>query len=192
MKIYVLDDEPIALRGSVKIIKDVQSGAEITGFSSAKKVFSHIKESGEHPDVVFSDIEMPGMSGLEFAVKLKQVCPDTILIFVTTYSQYALDAFRLHVHGYILKPLTKDRVKEELEYALQQSRKVSPEDIDRKDQSASTEGQKADRKGEKADQKTNQKGPEEGIDPEELLGMDAVNAFHGEYMSQYSWAEIIT
>lgn len=75
--------------------------------------------------------------------------PDTILIFVTTYSQYALDAFRLHVHGYILKPLTKDRVKEELEYALQQSRKVSPEDIDRKDQSARTEGQKADRKGEK-------------------------------------------
>lgn len=172
MKIYVLDDEPIALRGSVKIIKDVQSEAEISGFSSAKRVFSHIKESGEHPDVVFSDIEMPGMSGLEFAVKLKQVCPDTILIFVTAYSQYALDAFRLHVHGYILKPLTKDRVKEELEYALQQNRKAGPEDIDQNDQSCYAVGTKEDQKGEKADQNTDQKGQAEGVDPEELLGMD--------------------
>ena len=104
MKIYVLDDEPIALRGSVKIIKEVRPESEVRGFGSAKTVFRHIKESGEYPDVVFSDIEMPGMSGLDFAVKLKKVCPEAILIFVTAYSQYALDAFRLHVHGYILKP----------------------------------------------------------------------------------------
>ena len=118
MRIYVLDDEPIALRGSVKIIQETAPQAQIRGFGRAKAAFKHIKESGEYPDVVFSDIEMPGMSGLDFAVRLKKQCPDTILIFVTAYSQYALEAFRLHVHGYILKPLTEARVREELDYAL--------------------------------------------------------------------------
>ena len=83
MRIYVLDDEPIALRGSVKIIQETVPEAEIEGFGRARAAFKHIKESREYPDVVFSDIEMPGMSGLDFAVQLKQLCPDTILIFVT-------------------------------------------------------------------------------------------------------------
>ena len=130
MRIYVLDDEPIALRGSVKIIQETAPQAQIRGFGRAKAAFKHIKESGEYPDVVFSDIEMPGMSGLDFAVRLKKQCPDTILIFVTAYSQYALEAFRLHVHGYILKPLTTDRVKEELEHALEEKKSGQPEQDD--------------------------------------------------------------
>ena len=129
MRIYVVDDEPIALKRSLKIIQEiiqeVEPGADVRGFGRAKAVFKQITENNESPDVVFSDIEMPGMSGLEFAVKLKQLCPHTILIFVTAYSQYALDAFRLHVHGYILKPLTEDRVREELAYAMKEGRKNS-------------------------------------------------------------------
>lgn len=124
MRIYVLDDEPIALRGSVKIIQETVPEAEIKGFGRARAAFKHIKESREYPDVVFSDIEMPGMSGLDFAVQLKQLCPDTILIFVTAYSQYALEAFRLHVHGYILKPLTSARVREELDYGLKRLKRI--------------------------------------------------------------------
>lgn len=121
MRIYVVDDEPIALRGSAKIIQGAASEAEIREFSRAKAVFRHIEESGERPDVVFCDIEMPGMSGLDFAVRLKEICPEVILIFVTAYSQYALDAFRLHAHGYILKPLSEQRIREELDYALRES-----------------------------------------------------------------------
>lgn len=118
MKIYVLDDEPIALRGTIKTIQEVLPDAEITGFSRAQKALRHIADTNERPDVVFCDIEMPGISGLDFAVRLKKVCPEARIIFVTAYSQYALEAFRLHVHGYILKPITADRVKEELAYCL--------------------------------------------------------------------------
>lgn len=121
MTIFVLDDEPIALRGSVKTITKVVPDADICSFGNAKAVFRYIEENGIHPDVVFSDIEMPGTDGLAFAARLKQACPDAALIFVTAYSQYALDAFRLHVHGYILKPLKEDRVREELQYALMQN-----------------------------------------------------------------------
>ena len=118
MKIYVLDDEPFALKGAIKTIKEVVPEAEITGFGRASDVFRRVQETKESPDVVFSDIEMPGISGLDFAVKFKQICPESKIVFVTAYSQYALEAFRLHVHGYILKPVTPERVKEELEHVL--------------------------------------------------------------------------
>lgn len=118
MKIYVLDDEPFALKGTIKTIKEVVPEAEITGFGRAGDVFRRLQETKECPDVVFSDIEMPGISGLDFAVKFKQICPESKIVFVTAYSQYALEAFRLHVHGYILKPVTSERVKEELEHVL--------------------------------------------------------------------------
>ena len=118
MKIYVLDDEPFALKGAIKTIKEVVPEAEITGFGRAGDVFGRVQETKESPDVVFSDIEMPGISGLDFAVKFKQICPESKIVFVTAYSQYALEAFRLHVHGYILKPVTPERVKEELEHVL--------------------------------------------------------------------------
>lgn len=130
MRIFVLDDEPIALRVSKKIVQEVMPDSQITGFGNADQVFTYIDETGMKPDVVFSDIEMPGMSGLEFAVHLKKKCPNAVIIFVTAYSQYALEAFRLHVHGYILKPLTTDRVKEELEHALEEKKSGQPEQDD--------------------------------------------------------------
>ena len=130
MRIFVLDDEPIALRVSKKIVQEVMPDSQITGFGNADQVFTYIDETGMKPDVVFSDIEMPGMSGLEFAVHLKKKCPNAVIIFVTAYSQYALEAFRLHVHGYILKPMTTDRVKEELEHALEEKKSGQPEQDD--------------------------------------------------------------
>ncbi len=92
MKIYVLDDEPFALKGAIKTIKEVVPEAEITGFGRAGDVFRRVQETKESPDVVFSDIEMPGISGLDFAVKFKQICPESKIVFVTAYSQYALEA----------------------------------------------------------------------------------------------------
>lgn len=121
MVIYVLDDEPIALRGTIKTIKEVVPDSEITGFGRAKQALAHAESADIKPDVVFSDIEMPGINGLDFAVRLKTLCPESKIIFVTAYSQYALDAFRLHVHGYILKPITAERVREELDHALKDS-----------------------------------------------------------------------
>lgn len=118
MIIYVLDDEPFALRGTIKTIQEVVPEAEVMGFGRAKEAIASASEMDVKPDVVFSDIEMPGISGLDFAVRFKKICPDAKIIFATAYSQYALEAFRLHVHGYILKPITAERVKEELEHAL--------------------------------------------------------------------------
>ena len=121
MIIYVLDDEPIALKGTIKTIKEVVPESETKGFSRARDVFEYVTENKESPDVVFSDIEMPGINGLDFAVQFKRICPETKIIFVTAYSEYALEAFRLHVHGYILKPVMAERVREELDHVFTNS-----------------------------------------------------------------------
>ena len=156
MKIYVLDDEPIALRGTIKIINEVVPDAEITGFSRAAKAIEHVTQTGEKPDVVFSDIEMPGIRGLDFAVSFKTLCPESKIIFVTAYSHYALEAFRLHVHGYIMKPITAERVKEELDYAL-------------KDSAVGNDRQKAGQKPEDNTERSQNTAVEEKAEEEKLL-----------------------
>ena len=77
------------------------------------------------PDIVFLDIRMPGMSGIEAAKKLYQRCH---IVFVTAYDQYALDAFEQGAIDYLLKPVTAARLEttcERLRARLQQA----PEDI---------------------------------------------------------------
>ncbi|MBR3183666.1 MAG: response regulator [Firmicutes bacterium] len=69
----------------------------------------------EKPDVAWLDIEMPGMNGLEVAAEIKQISPDTNIVFVTGFPDYAVDAFGMHVSGFVLKPATADRLLEEIE-----------------------------------------------------------------------------
>ncbi len=66
------------------------------------------------PDIVWLDIEMPGMSGLEMAAEIKKKSPDTNIVFVTGFPEYAVDAFGMHVSGYVLKPATKEKLREEI------------------------------------------------------------------------------
>ena len=114
MIIYAIDDEPLVLETLRREIQDAAPGAELYTFSRVSALLSALSEANNNPDVIFTDIEMPGMNGLELAVKIKQLKPNTHIVFVTGYSEYAVDAFRLHAGGYILKPVTKERIEEEL------------------------------------------------------------------------------
>ena len=126
MKIVLLDDEPILLREGENAVRAAVPDAEIRSFSLGADLLSAIETEGLKPDVVFTDIEMPGISGLELAVRVKSLCPDTRIVFVTGYSQYAVEAFRLRAHGYVMKPLTPERVREELD-ALPEPRQTPPD-----------------------------------------------------------------
>lgn len=61
------------------------------------------------PDLVFLDIEMPGMTGVEVLRKIRQRVP--IAVFITSHGEFALDGFELNAFDYILKPLTADRFR---------------------------------------------------------------------------------
>ena len=115
MTILAIDDEPKALRLLHDAIAVAEPGAEIVDYSDGEEALLALREQGLKPDVVFSDIELPVMSGLAFAVELKKAAPETKIVFVTGFPKYAADAYLLHVSGYIVKPVYADRVREELD-----------------------------------------------------------------------------
>ena len=67
------------------------------------------------PDIVWLDIEMPGMNGLEMAANIKQISPDTNIVFVTGFPDYAVDAFGMHVSGFVLKPANPEKLRIEID-----------------------------------------------------------------------------
>jgi len=116
MMILAIDDEPKALRLLHDAIAAADPNAEIADFSDGEDALLSIREQGLRPDVVFSDIELPGMTGLAFAVELKKLVPKANIIFVSAYPKYAADAYTLHANGYIVKPVYADRVRAELDH----------------------------------------------------------------------------
>ena len=67
------------------------------------------------PDVVFLDIEMPDWNGLEIAKRLKTVCPQTNIVFITGHAEYALSAFEVYASGFLLKPVTQEQLRRALD-----------------------------------------------------------------------------
>ncbi len=114
MIIITVDNEIPALNILNRAVKEAVPDAQLLSFTKASEVVSAVRDRKVSPDVVFLDIEMPGMSGLEVAQMIKSAHPLTNIIFVTSYSQYAMEALAQRPSGYILKPATKDKILEEL------------------------------------------------------------------------------
>jgi two-component system LytT family response regulator len=109
-----VDDEPLARRGvelRLKQFKDIEIVGECEdGFSAVEKILAL------SPDVVFLDVQMPGMDGFEVLRAIpKEDLPS--VIFLTAYERHALRAFEVHALDYLLKPVDDDRFREALERA---------------------------------------------------------------------------
>ncbi|MDO4739815.1 MAG: response regulator [Eubacteriales bacterium] len=113
MNILIVDDEPFALEEIADSVREALPSGEIHPFRRPEDALSFAK--GARCDVAFLDIEMRGMTGLQLARALKEICPETNIIFVTSYSEYALQAFSLHPSGYLLKPVGAQDVLRELQ-----------------------------------------------------------------------------
>ena len=85
------------------------------GFTCPSDALAWLDEN--EADAALLDIDMPEMSGLALAAKIKEKYPDISVVFTTGYAQFAVDAFALHASGYLMKPLSKERIDEELRYA---------------------------------------------------------------------------
>lgn len=66
------------------------------------------------PDVIWLEVAMPGGNGLGMAAEIRRILPDTNVVIVTDHLEYAIDAFRMHVSGFIVKPATKERLLDEV------------------------------------------------------------------------------
>lgn len=112
MNIIALDDEELALEGLMDAIRVCAPEAELHGFSYAEDVLAFIEDHA--CDVAFLDVEMAGLNGVELAEQLKLRNPDVNLVFATGFSCYQGSAFDLHASGYLMKPITVEKVKKEL------------------------------------------------------------------------------
>ena len=114
MRFLAVDDEPLMLEALTELLRDLRPGAEVLGFTKPGAALAAME--GQRADVAFLDIQMGGMSGLELAERLKRLHPDLHIIFVTGYQKYAVQAFRLHATGYLLKPVDREDLERELTF----------------------------------------------------------------------------
>ena len=113
MKILLVDDEELQLIRLEKICKKIKPEDEYFIYTNPVKAFREVKDI--KIDIAFLDIEMPGYNGVEMAKRLIGINPQINIIFVTAYDDYAIDAYKLHASGYIMKPVSEEDIKKELD-----------------------------------------------------------------------------
>ncbi len=113
MNIIVVDDETAALQVFIREWRKLSMEASITCFESALEAVEYAR--GNTVDVAFLDIQMHEMNGLFLAKQLKEVHGKTNIIFTTGYSSYTINAFDVRASGYLLKPISSERIKDELD-----------------------------------------------------------------------------
>lgn len=104
MKAIAVDDEPVALDIINTHAKKVPFIISLVTFLSATEAFAYIRK--ESVDLIFLDISMPDLSGLEFAAMLKR---HPQVVFTTAYAEHALKGFELAATDYLLKPINFNR-----------------------------------------------------------------------------------
>ncbi|ENH96245.1 two-component response regulator [Gracilibacillus halophilus YIM-C55.5] len=113
MDIILFDDEILALDYLEHQLNALENTTIIGKYTHTD--VEAIKETIKLADVVFLDIKMPDINGLELAEKILEIKPSIPIIFVTAYDEYAIQAFELNALDYILKPVQFDRLKKTIE-----------------------------------------------------------------------------
>ncbi len=116
MKILCADDEELVLGLTISLCQNLPQVTEVKGFIKGLEALEWLNE--HTVDVAILDINMPDIDGLTLAARIKEKQPDTAIVFLTGYSQYAVDAFALHASGYLLKPLNPKHLAREIEYVF--------------------------------------------------------------------------
>lgn len=123
LKAVIVDDE--------KLVSDfLKIQLEQTGLASVMEQFQKpttalCEITNLKPDVVFLDIELPGMNGIELATKLLNSNINIEIIFITAYNQYAIEAFKLNAIHYLLKPADEEDIRIALERVMEKRKYYS-------------------------------------------------------------------
>jgi two-component SAPR family response regulator len=116
MKAICVDDEARTLQYTVDQCRKLAQMDSVEGFTEALAALEWLKNNSV--DIAFLDIDMPDMDGITLAARIKEIHPNTAIVFVTAYKQFAYDAMSVRPSGYLLKPLTPEALLEEVVYAM--------------------------------------------------------------------------
>jgi len=113
LKAIIVDDEILAINLLEAMLKDNAAIDVIGKFQNPLDAIANIPTL--KPDILFLDIEMAEMNGIDFASKIEYLTHLLDIVFVTAYEHYAIDAFSVQAIDYILKPIEKDRLMKTIE-----------------------------------------------------------------------------
>ena len=132
LRCAIIDDEPLALDLMESYVQQTPFLQLVNRYSSAVTAQKGLAE--EPVDLLFCDIQMPQMTGLEFA---KMLDAETCVIFTTAFSQYAVDSYKTNCLDYLLKPISYadflESCKKALSWFKQKSKTISAEASEEKD-----------------------------------------------------------
>lgn len=120
---YVVDDEILAVTRLTRLLTDTGRVTVAGSTTDPQDALEALRDA--HIDVLFLDIQMPGMTGLELVERLDRAVP---VIFTTAYDRYALEAFAVNSIDYLVKPIERARVEKALD-KLERLRGQSAPDI---------------------------------------------------------------
>ncbi|EGJ99344.1 LytR/AlgR family response regulator transcription factor [Dysgonomonas gadei] len=113
MKCIIVDDEPIARKGIKNLVDQVPQLELLDSFNSAEAASLFLLNNPVN--LIFLDIHMSGITGIEFA---KNVNKNTLIIFTTAYSEYALDSYEVEAIDYLVKPIEGERFRKAVDKAI--------------------------------------------------------------------------
>ncbi len=132
IRALIVDDEPLA-RERVRALLAPHADVQVCGEAADGQAALDAVEASA-PDVVFLDIQMPGLSGLEVVEAWRRDAgrPLPVVVFVTAFDQFALDAFRLHAIDYLTKPIDPERFAEAMRRVRDLLRRPDRGELDRR------------------------------------------------------------
>jgi len=114
MKAILVDDEQLALSHLKHILGKYTSDIECIGeFSDPTVVIDYIHKL--QPDVIFLDIQMPEINGLQLGERVQAAFPHVLMVFITAFDRFALQAFELYAMDYLLKPVLPERLQQTIQ-----------------------------------------------------------------------------
>lgn len=124
MKAIMVEDEPYVLLLNKQLLEKSGNIEFIATFVNPAEAIPTIIEL--QPDILFIDIEMPGMNGFQVIEAVLDQVPQLEIVFITSYPQFALKAFEVHALDYLLKPLTSQQVQRMLPRLLNRLQSQTP------------------------------------------------------------------
>lgn len=119
MRIYIAEDEPLAAAKLKLFLEKLGEGSDLRHFDNGVTALSAVLD--QVPDLLFLDIHMPGLSGMEILARIatEPRVQNLPVIITSAYDQYAIDSFGYNVTDYLLKPFTLERLEQALRKAKQ-------------------------------------------------------------------------
>lgn len=119
MKCIIVDDEPLAREAVKMLIAKTNDLELLNAFNGAESARIFLKENPNTVNLIFLDIQMPGINGIEFS---NSISKETLVVFTTAFSEFAVDSYNVDAVDYLIKPIRLERFHKAVEKARSYSK----------------------------------------------------------------------